>query len=155
MGVFCLEINDLLDWTRRAWVAPDRDGRYVLGRLEWTSDRSRTALFEWSRNKKKSIFLGSRQIVPSQIRSFFRQLFGTPRAVRRYYGMKPMLLWMGKITFFPDGHLIVWNSGFWIRSASAALRRNKFMNDFENQLQLNISNTRFHFEMILKIEIHW
>ena len=24
----------LLDWTRRAWVAPDRDGRYVLGRLE-------------------------------------------------------------------------------------------------------------------------
>ena len=26
--------NPLLDWTRRALVAPDSDGRYVIGRIE-------------------------------------------------------------------------------------------------------------------------
>ena len=33
-----VQVFNLLDRTRRAWVAPARDGRYVLGQL-----RSRTA----------------------------------------------------------------------------------------------------------------
>ena len=81
LGTFCYNNILLLDRTRRAWVAPARDDRYVLGQL-----RSRTAgvsfLSFWDGVCRHSLngpkigeMLFCRQIIPlPRKRTFLRHL---------------------------------------------------------------------------------
>ena len=130
-----------LDRTRRAWVAPARDGRYVLGQL-----RSRTAGVNlrsildgtvktiWMIKKLKKVdlfgvpanhsFTAQTHFSSAPWKSTVQILQITCRWSRHTYFGCFARFFRTHIFGWMDGHLIVWNSGFWIRSAGAARRRN-------------------------------